>query len=158
MHISCVRGSPLIRTVLVLLALVASGFGFVRLTSQSMMLADDGVPVMLAEKEELLIPAKVRLILSRPAGFFELKIGERTVNLKHGDPWELSKKSWEFTGEAMIDPDSPVVFLKVACVPPASGDTAPVFAKLVVEAEGKKTFTHVFDAPGDIDDFVELPF
>jgi hypothetical protein len=32
------------------------------------------------------------------------------------------------------------------------------FAKLIVEAEGEETFVHVFDAKGDIDDFVELPF
>jgi hypothetical protein len=41
---------------------------------------------------------------------------------------------------------------------PKRGGVARTFAKLVVEAEGKETFTHVFDADGDIDDFVELPF
>lgn len=31
------------------------------------------------------------------------------------------------------------------------------FAKLTLEAPGQETFTHVFDADGDIDDFLELP-
>ncbi|RYD19569.1 MAG: hypothetical protein EOP88_18485 [Verrucomicrobiaceae bacterium] len=32
------------------------------------------------------------------------------------------------------------------------------FAKLTLEPPGQATFTHVFDADGDIDDFIELPF
>ena len=32
------------------------------------------------------------------------------------------------------------------------------FAKLTLEAPGQATFIHTFDAGGDIDDLLELPF
>jgi hypothetical protein len=62
-------------------------------------------------------------------------------------------------GETVIDPQMPVMFLKVSCIAPAGPEgMTRFFAKLIVEAEGEETFVHVFDAKGDIDDFVELPF
>ena len=39
--------------------------------------------------------------------------------------------------------------------PPTAGEHR--FAKLTLEIPRQPTFTHVFDADGDIDDFLELP-
>lgn len=147
------------RTFLILAALVVSGIGFARLTQKgTVVTGGQGVEVPATSESEL-IPAKVFLTLSRPVGFLDLKVGERNVALNKGGAWQLEqKKDWEFTGDAMVDRENPVVFLKVGCLPPAGGDVPRFFAKLVVEADGQETFTHVFDAAGDIDDFVELPF
>lgn len=152
MHISCVRGSPLIRTVLVLLALVVSGIGFARLTDRK---ADPVVvtdPAARADGSGKMIPALARITLSEIPGSIALKSGEQLVDLKHDG-------SGVFTGKLEIDPANPILFLEVACVSPKVGVLGGSnFAKLVIEADGEETFTHVFDAPGDIDDFVELPF
>ena len=78
-------------------------------------------------------------------------MGEENVPLVRSADGKLS-------GTAYIDPENPVVFLKVSSLAKAADDGQRIFAKLVVEAEGEATFTHVFDADGDIDDFVELPF
>jgi hypothetical protein len=151
MHISCVRGSPLIRTILVLAALVVAGIMFDRLTRERALKADDQVLVMVDEQQKNLIPAKVNLTFSRFVGFYDLKINGENVVLTRGE-------SGDYAGSAAIDPENPVVFLKVSCVPPLAEGEGRMFAKLVVEADGQETFTHVFDAAGDIDDFVELPF
>ncbi len=145
------RGSPLIRTFLVLAALVVSGIGFARLTQKETAATGQPGEEVTETSESGRIPAKVHLTLSHLSGFYALTVGEENVPLVRGAKGEL-------TGTASINPDHPVVFLKVSCIPKAPNDGQRFFAKLVVEAEGEETFTHVFDADGDIDDFVELPF
>lgn len=142
------KGSPLIRTFLILAALVVSGIGFARLTHRGTAVLP---PPIESRVESDRIPAKVYLTLSHLSGFYALTVGEENVPLERGAEGELA-------GMVSIDPDHPVLFLKVSCLAKAPDDGQRIFAKLVVEAEGKETFTHVFDAEGDIDDFVELPF
>lgn len=149
MHVSCVRGSPLLRTILVFGVLCISAWGFVKLTGGGGRVVE---PVVVAgmdgeDAEEKMIPAKVRLTLSCLAGFIDVSAGGESMSGK------LDEDA-NFLGELEIDPMNPVIFVKVACIP----QTGRNFAKLVVEADGQETFTHVFDAEGDIDDFVELPF
>ncbi len=143
------RGSPLLRTFLILAALVVSGIGFARLTHKGTAVPAGSVEEVAAKSEKT--SAKVYLTLSHLSGFYALTVGEQNVPLSRGATGEL-------VGTTLIDSNHPVVFLKVSCLAKASGDGQRIFAKLVVEAEGKETFTHVFDAAGDIDDFVELPF
>ena len=100
---------------------------------------------------EKMIPARARITLSEIAGYIALKSGEQPVELKHDG-------TGVFTGELEIDPANPILFLHVACASPKIGVEGSNFAKLVIEADGEETFTHVFDSKGDIDDFVELPF
>lgn len=137
------------RLVLVLVAMIASGIGFARLVSGKG--GDEKVAVESVENVREGIPAKVRLVFSGITGFWELKSGDVVVELKRNSDGVV-------VGETVIDPENPVMFLKVSCIPPPVDGTVRFFAKLVVEAEGEETFIHVFDAPGDIDDFVELPF
>lgn len=141
----------MLRTFLILAALVVSGIGFARLTQKgTVVTGGQGVEVP-ATSESGLIPAKVYLTLSHLSGFFALTVGEENVPLVRDPEGKLA-------GTASIDPENPVVFLKVSCLAKVPNDGQRFFAKLVVEAEGEETFTHVFDADGDIDDFVELPF
>jgi hypothetical protein len=146
-----VRGSPLLRTFLILAALVVSGIGFARLTHIGTSATAGQGEEVSATTESKLIPAKIYLSLSRPVGFLEIKIGEKKVGLTRVE-------QWDFIGTATIDFSNPIVTLKTLPNDPKRRGVARIFAKLVVEADGKETFTHVFDADGDIDDFVELPF
>jgi hypothetical protein len=151
MHISCVRGSPLIRTILILAVLVASGIGFARLTHRgSVEPAGQGIdPVVLGYPSGF--PAKVYLVFSAAPGEVILRSPGKVVALS-------AESSTSFSGQALISDSTPVLFLTATRTEPSEEEAPPFFAKLVVEAEGKKTFTHIFDSPGDIDDFVELPF
>jgi len=145
MHISCVRGSPLIRTALVLLAILAAGFVFSQLTSKQ----DAVVPAQSYDASvEALISARFYLTLSESAESVSIQSGDKVLT-------QNVVKDGLFTGEISIDPKSPVVYLKVnwADIGGRHG-----FAKLVIEAAGQNTITQVFDAEGNIDDFMELSF
>jgi len=144
MHISCVRGSPLIRTVLVLLALVVSGIGFARLTDRGEKVPDNLGDRGLPETEKSEVTARYFLSLSSEAS--SVSLAGKSIE---------PDATGAFTGTLDIDIHAPVVFLEVKWKQDGGSRR---FAKLVIEAPGEETFTHVFDAPGDIDDFVELPF
>lgn len=146
------RGSPLLRTFLILVALVVSGIGFARLTHKGTTVTAGSVEEVTAKSEK--ISAKVFLTFSEAAGSVQLNSGDRSIMA--GLPGNLEKMTWrEFFTEITIEKKEPVIYLNVVWSQ-VSGNRR--FAKLVVEAEGRETFTHVFDADGDIDDFVELPF
>ncbi len=146
------RGSPLLRTFLILAALVVSGIGFARLTHKGTTVNAGSVEEVTARSEK--ISAKVFLTFSEAAGSVQLNSGDRSIMA--GLPGNLEKMTWrEFSTEITIEKKEPVIYLNVVWSQ-VSGNRR--FAKLVVEAEGRETFTHVFDADGDIDDFVELPF
>lgn len=150
MHISCVRGSPLIRTALVLLAILASGLVFSHLTAgQKAKPAAGGETTEAKTKKH--IRARYILTLSERAAYVEVKSA--------GEPssWNLSSESGiePLTGDIVIDTDKPVVYLKVNWY--ELGDRRG-FAKLVIEAVGQKTVTQVFDAEGNLDELLELSF
>lgn len=158
-HISCVRGSPLIRTFLILAALVVSGIGFARLTQKGTAATGQQGVEMAASSEK--ISAKVFLTFSEAAGSVHLNSGDQGIlaglpgNVV-GLPGNGEKMTWrEFSSEITIEKKEPLIFLNVVWAQDSGNHR---FAKMVVEAEGEETFTHVFDADGDIDDFVELPF
>ncbi|MDE0836390.1 MAG: hypothetical protein OSA84_08580 [Akkermansiaceae bacterium] len=98
----------------------------------------------LPEAEKSVVSAKYFLTLSSEPSF--VLLGATSIE---------PQASGEFFGSLELDKDSRVVFLKVEW---KEGTGSRRFAKLVIEAPGAETFSHVFDAPGDIDDFVELPF
>lgn len=89
-----------------------------------------------------------RLLLSDPAAVVEIDTGELIR-----PPVDAATLS----GTLEIDPKNPHVALVVRWKNPAAAGEHR-FAKLTLEAPGQDTFTHVFDADGDIDDFLELPF
>lgn len=147
MHISCVKGSPLIRTILVLLALVVSGIGFACLTDKRAE-APGILEKPVSDTLKPALEAKVFVTLSGPATSVAIDGYRGAVDL-------IGPVDGIYSGTVSVDPDSSILLLTVKWAEGAEGQR---FAKLVVEANRKETFTHVFDAPGDIDDFVELPF
>lgn len=88
-----------------------------------------------------------RLLLSAPAAEVEIDTG-KTLSLPPDGP--------SLSGTLELDPRNPRVGLIVRWKTPASAGEHR-FAKLTLEAPGKDSFTHVFDAGGDIDDLLELP-
>jgi hypothetical protein len=141
----------MIRTVLVLLALVASGIGFARLTGwggEVSQVADRPVTTEMSGYMKPALEAKVFITLSGSARSVTIN-GYRGV-VDFGEP-----VGGVYAGTVMIDRDLLMLLLEVEWLEETKGRN---FAKLVVEAKNRETFSHVFDAPGDIDDFVELPF
>jgi hypothetical protein len=141
-----VRGSPLLRFVLLTLALAATGLGLMRVTAARDSTQPTGPEVVEKRPaaKETAIP--FRLVLSAPAAEIEIDTGKSIRPRVDGSP---------ISGAVEIDPTNPHVGLIVRWkFPTAAGERR--FAKFTLEAPGQETFTHVFDAAGDIDDFIEL--
>ena len=141
-----VRGSPIIRFILLVIALAATAVGLLRVTAAR----GSGDLTPKPPVVERAAPAAVpfHLVLSAPAASLEIDTGH------------LSRPPVEqatISGMLELDPNNPRLGLVVRWKnPSAPGEHR--FAKLTLEAPGQETFTHVFDAVGDIDDFLELPF
>ena len=60
------------------------------------------------------------------------------------------------SGTLEIDPENPRIGLRIRWKSPVA-QSEHRFAKLVLEPPNRSTLTHIFDAAGDIDDFLELP-
>ncbi len=119
---------------------MATGFGLMRVTAargkMTLRPALKALPSL-----EVAVPYQLRL--SAPA---------QTVEIDTGKDYQAAA----LHGSLVLDAKNPSVALRVRWVqPPIAGESR--FAKLTVEAPGLATFTHVFDASGDIDDYVELP-
>jgi hypothetical protein len=136
------RGSPLLRTLVVLAVLLLAGFGLARLTGHSA-----PTPVVVDQKPSPAAeasPATFELLLSAAA---------KSVALEAGGPAILQENpAGPLTGTLEIHGEQPVIFLKVAWAETSPGHR---FAKLRIDRPGKETLEHVFSAPGDIDDLWE---
>lgn len=141
------RGSPLIRFIILAIALAVTGAGLMRVTATRKSVvpppaAVTGTPALHGKQ----VP--FRLLLSDPAA---------TVEIDTGKLIRPAADSATLSGTLELDPKNPHVGLVVRWKNPAAPGEHR-FAKLTLEAPGQETFTHVFDADGDIDDFLELPF
>ncbi len=140
------RGSPLIRFIILALALAVTGAGLARVTATR-----KSMPPLVAATATPALPGKTvpfRLLLSDPATMVEFDTGKLI---------RPAADSAALSGTLELDPKNPHVALIVRWkTPVAPGEHR--FAKLTLEAPGQDTFTHVFDAGGDIDEFLELPF
>ena len=130
------RGSPLLRTLIVLAALLVTGLALARLTNSRSVQAPVGKEPAAAPVE--IEKASFELILSGTAKEISLDAGAAPATT--------------LSGSLEIPADHPVVFLRVAWADKAPGHR---FAKLRLEIPGKPTLEHVFDASGDIDDIWE---
>lgn len=142
------RGSPLLRFIILSLALIAAGLGLRNVTAARLA---NPLPIASGGMEKPQAAARsvsFRLLLSAPASQVEIHSAS-VVTL----PLDKSP----LTGDLMLDSRNPQVALIVRWkIPTAAGEHR--FAKLTLEPPGQETLTHVFDADGDIDDFLELPF
>jgi hypothetical protein len=141
-----VRGSPLIRFFILALALAATAAGLARVTSSRDVISSSAsVPAVKAQSAKKTVP--FRLVLSAPAAEVVLTAVNQ-VRPTAGDG--------TISGTLEIDTANPSLALTVQWKnPSASGEHR--FAKLILEAPGQDTLTHVFDADGDIDELLELP-
>lgn len=139
------RGSPVLRFILLALALAATAAGLHRVTSAR----TEEKPLVGREKPSTAgMSVPFHLMLSAPAAAVEMDTG--TVI-------RPSVEEMPVSGTLMLDAANPHIALVVRWKNPAvKGEHR--FARLTLEAPGLDTFTHVFDADGDIDDFLELPF
>jgi hypothetical protein len=138
------RGSPVLRFILLAIALMATAVGLQRVTSARL----EAKPVITVEKptaKSMEVP--FHLVLSAPASAVELDAGK--VIRPESERLPIS-------GALEMDAANPQVALVVRWKNPmVEGEHR--FAKLTLEPPGEATITHVFDADGDIDDFFELP-
>jgi hypothetical protein len=142
-----VRGSPLIRFIMLAIALAATAAGLLRVTA-ARTTPNQATPPPTASQPALRANSvPFRLLLSAPAALVEIDSGK---------PIQPPLDGPSLSGTLELDPANPHVGLIVRWQTPASASEHR-FAKLTLEAPGKETFTHVFDAAGDIDDFLELP-
>jgi hypothetical protein len=140
------RGSPLIRFILLALALAAAGAGLARVTATRKSVTPPPVPATGTPA----LPGRqvpFRLLLSAPAAVVEIDTGKLI---------RPPADSATISGTLELDPRNPRVGLVVRWKN-AAAPGEHRFAKLTLEAPGQATFTHVFDAGGDIDDLLELP-
>jgi hypothetical protein len=136
------RGSPLLRTLVVLAVLLLAGLGLARLTAPSTPkpVAEDQKPSPAPEAST----ATFELLLSATA---------KSVSLEAGGPaFVRENPAAPLTGTLEVMGEQPVIFLKVEW---ADGSAGHRFAKLRIDRSGKETLEHVFSAPGDIDDLWE---
>ncbi len=133
---------------MILVVIATAGFVFARLTAPA------EVKQVVVEKER---DPNAPIDVIRAKVYVTLSGGAKTVGLFANAGFYRFGESEKgvYSGDLKIAKDNPVLEVKVDWL--EEGKTRH-FAKVVVEAEGQETFTHVFDAEGDIYDFVELPF
>ncbi len=140
------RGSPIVRFILLVFALAATAVGLLRVTA-ARGTADLTPPPPHVERAPL-AAVPFHLVLSAPAAAVEIDTG-------HLIRPQVEQSA--VSGMLELDPNNPRLGLVVRWKNPSTPGEHR-FAKLTLEAPGQATFTHVFDAAGDIDDFLELPF
>lgn len=143
------RGFPLLHTLCLSIALTLVGLGFYYLLTGGAQLGSDLKKEQLTQSESPKKHAVFELIFSHPPSSHKLSVGNHVLELS-------ATAENRFRGEGEIRKDLPIFIKSTPALPPTKDGR--FFMKLIVEAEGEKTFTRVFDAEGAIDDFVELPF
>ena len=140
------RGSPVLRTLVVLAFLLLTWLALARLTR------DAKPPVQGATRTETAPPfpltgksAAYELVLSARATEIHLDAGAKPASLTPGTAAPLS-------GSLEIRGENPVISLRIKWTDNSPGHR---FAKLRLEVPCKDTLEHVFSAPGDIDDIWE---
>jgi hypothetical protein len=140
------RGSPVLRTLIVLAVLLLTGLALARLTR-------DAKPSVSAapERTETAQPppplgksAAYELILSAQAAEITLGAGGKAVS--------SASTAAPLSGTLEVPGENPVISLRIKWADNSPGHR---FAKLRLEVPGKDTLEHVFSAPGDIDDIWE---
>lgn len=142
------RGSPLIRTLLLACALVLAGWGMLHFIAASAS-TETGHPTDSHTHAEDAPSARYGFAvkLSHPAESFQA--ADRSGRILFQSP--------ALIGQVALDPTDPVVFLTVKWKEPATA-TANHFAKVTLEPPGKPTVSRYFETPdSELIDVWELP-
>ncbi|MGB6221221.1 hypothetical protein [Haloferula sp.] len=140
------RGSPLIRTLIVLITLIVAGIGLSSLGSRRP--ADNRAQTTTPSEPQANLTSVTSpfvLTLSAPA---------KSVTLESlGQTYPFDASSQTISGSLPIELGHPTLFIDIEW---ANQDPSPRFAKLVLEPNGFPTQTKTFDATGDLSDVWEL--
>ncbi|MCX8496421.1 MAG: hypothetical protein ORN51_09595 [Akkermansiaceae bacterium] len=136
----------MIRSILLALVLAATGAGLLHVTTQR---ATPALPPIthapISKLEGMTVPFNLLLSASAAA-----------ISLDAGHPVQLATDTSSISGKLLMDPKNPRIAISIhwrnATVPDEHR-----FAKITFDVPKQETFVHVFDAVGDIDDFIELP-
>ena len=137
------RGSPLIRTVIVLLALVLTAAGLASLRRPP---GPPPPPAVPPGPPVETIATPFFLTLSAPASRVTLESAGEILEIE-------PEGSTRLAGTLPLESGHPVLFIDIVWRDPAD---APRFAKLVLEPPGHPTATRIFDATGALSDVWEL--
>ncbi len=85
-----------------------------------------------------------------------LSASASAITLDSGHPIHLATDTSSLSGKLQMDPKNPRIAINIHWKGAAS-PSEHRFAKITLEIPEQETFVHVFDAEGDIDDFIELP-
>lgn len=135
------RGSPIIRTLLIAIGLVLAAAGIHTLTGIAKAPSPAAPP---PSTESAVTEVPFELTLSAPARDVVLESAGKSQSLGAG--------GFVLTGTLPVADDHPTVFLTIRWA--ETGDT-PRFAKLRLEPPGLPTQTHTFDSIGDLEDVWE---
>lgn len=138
------RGSPLFRSLLVGIILIAAAFGIHRLTASSTPPAATGSTEPTALSPDTAKEVPFFLTCSALPARVVLESGGEILELEPTEPL--------IAGTLPLDGEHPTLFLTVVWRDHAQ---VPRFAKLTLEPAGQPTRSHVFDAAGDIEDVWE---
>lgn len=142
------RGSPLLRTIFVILGLALAIIPLWKITHRSAAPA----PTVTSPKnpaQKIPQPTPFTLTLSHQASNILLTDAAGTELWKQSEP----STTTDFTGSLDHLPESLLVTITWAS--PTS--TGRHFAKLQLDPVGQNSLTHIFDSSSDIDDIWELP-
>lgn len=140
------RGSPLFRFIVLVVALTATGFGLQRVTAVKADTHQETPVASLEKPAAVMVP--FHLLLSAQADAVEIDTG-RVIR--------PSAEHSVISGLLELDSKNPQLGLVVRWKnTTTTGEHR--FAKLTLERPGQDTIVHVFDADGDIDDILELPY
>jgi hypothetical protein len=147
------RGSPLLRTLVLLLLLIVAGSALVRLTRP---LSGPGTTHPTAPADDPIGSADPGTVLRIP---FEITLSAPPSLLQIAEPagqvlFESNQGDTRQSGILELPHTPAALFLQVRW---ATATIAPRFAKLSLEPPGRPTLSHIFDAPAEIDDAWELP-
>ncbi len=135
------RGSPLLRTLIVLAVVLMAGLGLAVLTK----------PAPIAELPDA-APKPAETVGKRAAYELVLSATAKRVTLEAGGAIVSHENSAGPLAGSLELSNAAILSLKIEWAEDAPGHR---FAKLRLEEPGKETREHVFTAPGDIDDIWE---
>src|SRR5262245_35449349 len=122
------RGSPLLRTLAVLVALLLTGIGLARLTAPATPQVTAPPPPIQKAEPTKTNAATFELLLSGTAKRVSLEAG--------GEPLAIENTAGPLTGKLALSSDKPTIFLTVEWADTTAGHR---FAKLRLEAPGQET-------------------
>lgn len=149
-HASFVRGSPLLRTIFVILGLALAIIPLWKITHRpAVAIIPDKAPK--SSPQETQAPCPFTLTLSHQAASIKIADAAGTVLWQINEPLTTT----EFSATLADIPET--IFLTITWAHLPSTSSGRHFAKLRLDPQSRASLTHTFDSSTNIDDIWELP-